>query len=456
MDQFKVGAMEVSKTFATHNLTQIFFALLPNKNNNQNKGKKEKLQEIQDLLKFNVDVNAEIHPGYTALCRVIEHGGSKSLVELLLHYGARIDITSEDFSWKDTDGKIISNQVFALARQRALQYQDKESLDIQHLIQKQLIQKHLMTERMMLESESPEFPSQWPSNVFAAPVFLNEGLRKKVFIFEFDVLVNANFHNILNEMGVMPGRASPDLIDFLIQKYGIRHKNLTLEIFKEILQQGNGIHITSISRYPEAIWGTLMSLGLSESELEKIYYDPEKDEFPVDLTKGKNPAILKAMVHFDIIDINAVYLIDQDPINLQIAKAKLNVPAAHLIKVEKESQAISHLQQIQASLKKSMGEELKFPTRSPSAASGTLGNTEIKKTAESAFKTEFVKTESVFVEAPEVRKNDPPSKTSDKLSAVAYMPYINFDSIHIQVQNTGNTEAALLNLSPHKKQESGS
>src|SRR5438128_967617 len=126
----------------SYNITQIFFALLPDHNQIQ-AGKKEQISEIQDLLNLGIDLDIEIYPGYTALCKVIDARGSKQLVELLLRYGAKVIIpNTEDFEWRDPEGKIINNKVLALSMQRYLKYKDAESFAIQKLIENVIHQYH--------------------------------------------------------------------------------------------------------------------------------------------------------------------------------------------------------------------------------------------------------------------------------------------------------------------------
>lgn len=376
--------------FANNNLNQIFLALLPNKTNNQNIGKKEKLSEIQDILKFGVDVNTEIHPGFSPLCKVIEEGGSKALVETLLYYGAKVENSHDDFMWTDTDGTVITNQAYALARQRYLKEKTKESLDIQQLIQKQLIQKHLsisLSAALSQENEEhqltnfgsterdPEFRLKnlnglnglsdlsdlsgltclnqstnisKVTNVLASTYPEDRSIKKRLYIFSFDeVLVNGHFDNILKEMGVAPGKASNDLVEFLFSKYGIKHKEILIQVFQNIFKNNDYISIASTTRYPETVFAMLVALGLSDDEIDQIYYNRPDLTLEPDLTVGKNLDILKAMIHFDIIDINSVYLIDHDRTNLQIAKSKLNLPDTNLLKVESGQDASQqHLQQI--------------------------------------------------------------------------------------------------------------
>jgi hypothetical protein len=360
--------------FANNNLTQIFFALLPDSHSQQNIGKKEKLSEIQDLLKHGVDVNALIHLGYTPLCKVIKEGGSKALVELLLHYGAKVESLNDSFEWTDTDGQVIRNQVYALARQRSIEGRDKESFEIQHLIQKHLIQKHLANSGISTYSDDV-FPSEIfkpPRDSAVTPFPLSEvANKKKIYIFDFEnTIVNAHFHHILKDMGVAHGRASTDLVEFLLIKHGIKNKENLLTLWRDILQSENCLCIATHSRYPETVFASLVALGLSEEEIGKIFYNPPDLNTDLDLTFGKNLAILQAMVHFEVIDINAVYLIDHERTNLQIAKGKLNMPEANLIWIEEEQseekggQIPSYLQRVQSTFKKKLAnQEIKSPTK---------------------------------------------------------------------------------------------
>ncbi len=436
-----------SLSFSNNNLTQIFFALLPDMNSGQNIGKREKLAEIQDLLKFGVDVNAELHSGYTVLCKVIEDGGSKSLVELLLNYGARIDVPKNlGVEWEDIDGQLINSQVYALAKQRQLRLQDKESLEIQQLIHKHLIQNHMLnthkvenmhtgqtihnaqnvqgiqgiqgiqaaqsTQILMQQIQhaqqlqhpgliqqqefvqqiaSPQKPilqeqslnkshplradmqvhSQETTSHLAMTYHpaVEDVIKKKIFIFDFDnTMVNGHFHNILKNMGVANGRASQELIEFLLEKYGIRNKEFLVNIFRDILNGGDCISIASSSRYPETIIAALSALGLTEEERSKIFYDPPDLKTPLDLTMGKNVDILKAMIYFEVIDVNAVYLIDHDSTNLQLAKSRLNIPESNLIKIESDPEnLIMHLRMIQKLVRRNfIHEELKRGQKPPS------------------------------------------------------------------------------------------
>lgn len=365
--------------FSTHNLTQVFLALLPDNGTGQNIGRREKLTEIQDILKFGIDINSEIHPGYTPLCKVIECGGSKALVELLLNAGAKIE-TNKEFAWQDVDGRVIKNQVYALARQRVQKYQDKESLEILELIQNQWMALSTSSQEVLdiksgaslsrdndSISKNKLFPkdqnislaqsvsSEDPSHSTAPLMFIEGMFKKKIYIFDFDnCIVNGNFHNILKNMGVAPGRASPDLVEFLLEKYGIKNKELLLCIFRDILKNKDCICIASNTRYPETLSATLNALGLTQEEQSQIYYEPPVLESIPDLTQGKNLDVLKAMIHFSVIDINSVYLIDYDKTNLQIAKSRLNIPESNLIKVEIGNEAFpSHLQLLQKTLRKS-------------------------------------------------------------------------------------------------------
>lgn len=422
--------------FANNNLTQIFFALLPDKNSNQNIGKREKLPEIQDLLKFGVDVNAEIRPDYTPLCKVIEHGGSKALVELLIYFGAKVDSQGLGFEWTDVDGTVISNQLYALARQRYLKSQDKESLDIQQLIQKQLIQKHLSLSTGMgiLEETQTQRLDEGNANIShigSQPINLNEiTLKKKLYVFSFDnTLVNGHFHNILKDMGVAHGRASPDLVEFLLEKYGIKNKTVLLEVFQNILKNGDCISIATATRYPETVFAALIALGLTDDEIDQIFYTcPVLDSAP-DLTLGKNLDILKAMVHFDVIDINAVFLIDFEATYLNIAKAKLNVPESNLILVEiGQNPSVAYLQRIQNAFvrKQREIETIENVQKSPAILVNSPENTAV---LESLYEYET---------EPKTIQESLSVKPSIKTSTAAYMPYINFESIQVQVRATGS------------------
>lgn len=399
------GCMSILPPIANNNLSQIFFALLPDASSGQNRGKKEKLSEIQDLLRYGVDVNAEIQPGLTPLCKSIKEGGSKILIELLIHYGARVELSPPGFEWKESDGKIIRNQVYALARQRCLGApEDKESLEILHLIQKQLVQRHLQLSCSGLASEEvnilanmgiaiPESSeafggntsvhaagahAQGPhtqgtrdygvdeygkelanhTNVASLPMtslsMHGMSFKKKIFVFGFDnTMVNEDFHKILKSMGVAAGHASADLVEFLLIKYGIKNKEILYKVFKDILENDDGICIASNSRYPETIFAALKVLGFSEEEQQHIFYVSPDLNTVEDLTIGKNLDILRAMLHFGIIDINSVFLIDHERTNLQIAKGKLNIPESNLIKVEVgRNPTPNHLLHIQAILNK--------------------------------------------------------------------------------------------------------
>ncbi len=426
-------------SITNNNLNQIFFALLPDHHSGQNLGNKEKLSEIQDLLRYGVDVNGEVQPGITPLCKTIKDGGSKILVELLIHYGAELDNSPSGFEWTDTDGQIIRNQVYALAKQRTIRCKDKESEEILQLIQKQLVQKQL-PQAETEQAEQAGFETDWSAragfennagvsataslgrstkevaNNGSASLFqnafstafvcnntstngtgygsnvntinnvnnlnnansVNHGnvaslplqgimIKKKIFVFEFDnTLVNEHFHRILKKMGVAPGHASSDLVEFLFLKYGMKNKEILHAIFKDILDNEDCICIASNSRYPETIYAMINNLGLSESEKQQIFYVPPDLNTTEDLTIGKNLDIFRAMLHFHIIDINAVYLIDQDRTNLQIARVKLNIPDSNLIKVDPDpNPAPNHLHYIQNILKKS--KVTKFETNSKQA-----------------------------------------------------------------------------------------
>lgn len=374
--------MSSMSPFTNNNLTQIFFALLPDKHAQQNIGKKEKFSEIQDLLKHGLEVNTPIYPGYTPLCKVIKEGGSKALVELLLQHGARVDSDHPSFEWVDVDGQVIRNPVYALARQRSLEYRDKESFEIQHLIQKHLIQKHLANTGISAYTEE-EFPSEIykpPRESAITPFPLSEVTnKKKIFVFDFEnTIVNVHFHNILKDMGVAPGRASQDLLEFLLQKYGIKHQAFLLEVFRDILETENGICIATHSRYPETVFATLSTIGLTNEEIERIFYSPPDLNTELDLTLGKNYAILQAMVHFQVIDINAVYLIDHERTNLQIARGKLNLPESNLIWVEdraegNEDQFPVYLQRVLSTFKKRLTQqEVRLPLTTSKLAAYSL------------------------------------------------------------------------------------
>lgn len=342
-----------SVPFSNNNLSQIFFALLPEKNSGQNIGKREKLSEIQDLLKLGVNVNAELYSGYTPICKVIEEGGSKTLVETLVHHGAIIDINLPlGQEWVDIDGKVIQNKIYALARQRCLRCQDKESQEIQQLIYQTLIQNSKISAHSgSLPNHSPQTPQnemvlneainsstlQFKNKLNGFNHVVEDFTKKKIFIFDFEnTLVNGHFHNILKNMGVANGRASADLVDFLIEKYGFKHKEWMLCLFRDILRNGDCISIASSSRYPETIHAVLDALGLSAEERANIFYDPPDLNSAPDITLGKNLDILKSMIYFEVIDVNAIYLIDCEQTNLQLAKSRLNLPESNLIKVDIE------------------------------------------------------------------------------------------------------------------------
>lgn len=135
-----------------------------------------------------------------------------------------------------------------------------------------------------------------------------------LFCFDFDnTLVKGHFHNQLCGLNVSPGKATFTQIELLIKKFGILNKDELLKTFKQILEKGHKIAITTWSDYPEVIVPTLKHIGLNDAEIKQIFI---ASGLPEDQTSRKETHIERAKKHFSIQNNKHVVLIDDDQMNV--------------------------------------------------------------------------------------------------------------------------------------------
>ncbi|MGE4349540.1 MAG: hypothetical protein AB7D28_07225 [Candidatus Berkiella sp.] len=135
-----------------------------------------------------------------------------------------------------------------------------------------------------------------------------------LFCFDFDnTLVKGHFHNQLCGLNISPGKATPEQIESLIKKFGILNKDELLKTFKQILEHGHKIAITTWSDYPEVVAPTLKHIGLNETEIKQIYIASGR---PENQALRKEAHIEGAKKHFSIQDNAYVVLIDDDQMNV--------------------------------------------------------------------------------------------------------------------------------------------
>lgn len=136
-----------------------------------------------------------------------------------------------------------------------------------------------------------------------------------LFCFNFDnTLVKGDFTNqLFYDLNVSPGKATPAQIESLIKKFGILNKDELLKTFKQILESGHKIAITTWSNYPEVIVPTLKHIGLNDAEIKQLYI---AWGLPENQALYKETHIERAKKHFSIQDNSYVVLIDRDQINV--------------------------------------------------------------------------------------------------------------------------------------------
>jgi len=133
-----------------------------------------------------------------------------------------------------------------------------------------------------------------------------------LFCFDFDnTLVNGQFHNTLNGLGVPWGNATTEQINTLldIPAIGLKNPKELLNVFRSALANGHQIAITSYTNYPEVGPVALKKMGLTDEEIAKIKI---VGFLPKNQSQGKGEHMQQAMEHFGLHDKSDVYLIDDN------------------------------------------------------------------------------------------------------------------------------------------------
>jgi len=147
-----------------------------------------------------------------------------------------------------------------------------------------------------------------------------------LFCFDFDqTIVKGHFHHLLCEEKKRIESTGTifdvcKYLDVLLDDPSVGFKNQTRlrDVIKRALDNGHFVAITSFTSYPEVFTPTLLRLGLSPQDVEKI---PGYSGLPNSYAAGKNEHIDHAMEHFGLKNKNLVWLIDDDGRNCSKANS---------------------------------------------------------------------------------------------------------------------------------------
>lgn len=155
--------------------------------------------------------------------------------------------------------------------------------------------------------------------------FPNDELKRTRYLLCIDyddTLVCGGFYKELENMGVLPGEANQEHLNHLIETMGLKNPDEMRDIIREALNTHNFIAIVSFTSYVEIVQDTLLSIGLVDTEIAQIYI---KGHFPKngDWTEiGKSEHINAAKAHFKLGDDDHIILVDDNPINISLARSQ--------------------------------------------------------------------------------------------------------------------------------------